>query len=97
MHRNPDLVPRADFRGDLRASVLASLGHDPGAGRSELDLARSCGGSRAQVRAALDNLEMTGKARRVRVEGRKRVGVGVEVGRSVTVDRGGGTLAGFRG
>jgi hypothetical protein len=56
MHRNPDLVPRADFRGDLRASVLASLGHDPGAGRSELDLARRSGGSRAQVRAALDNL-----------------------------------------
>jgi hypothetical protein len=95
MHRNPDLVPRADFRGDLRASVLASLGHDPGAGRSELDLARRSGGSRAQVRAALDNLEMTGKARRVRVEGRKRVGV--EVGRSVTVGRGGGTLAWFRG
>jgi hypothetical protein len=38
---------------------------------------------------------MTGKARRVRVEGRKRVGV--EVGRSVTVGRGGGTLAWFRG
>lgn len=66
MSRNPELIPRADFRGDLRASVLAALEHDSNAGRSELDLSRKCGGSRAQVRAALDNLELTGKALRFR-------------------------------
>jgi hypothetical protein len=61
---NPGLIPRADFRGDLRASVLAALQHDPGAGDSELALARAAGGSRAQVRKALDDLELTGRVRR---------------------------------
>jgi hypothetical protein len=69
---NPELVARADFRGDLRASVLAALRHDADAGHSELELARRAGGSRAQVRAALDNLELTGKARRIRVSQRHR-------------------------
>ena len=62
MRENPSLVARADLRGDLRASVLAALEHDADAGQSELDLARCSGGSRAQVRSALDNLELTGKA-----------------------------------
>jgi hypothetical protein len=72
MSQNPSLVMRADFRGDLRASVLAALEHDADAGRSELDLARQCGGSRAQVRSALDNLELTGKARRTRSDRERR-------------------------
>jgi hypothetical protein len=72
MSQNPGLVMRADFRGDLRASVLAALEHDADAGLSELDLARRCGGSRAQVRSALDNLEMTGKARRLRSDRDRR-------------------------
>jgi hypothetical protein len=72
MDRNPGLITRADFRGDLRASVLAALKHDAGAGLSELSLARTCGGSRAQVRSALDNLELTGKARRSRTEHDRR-------------------------
>jgi hypothetical protein len=75
MGRNPGLIMRADFRGDLRASVLAALGHDADAGRSELDLARRCGGSRAQVRNALDNLELTGKACRSRSRGDRRTRV----------------------
>jgi hypothetical protein len=33
MRENPGLVMRADFRGDLRASVLAALAHDRGARR----------------------------------------------------------------
>lgn len=66
MGRHPDFVIRADFKGDLRASVMASLWFDEGAGESELSLARACGGSRAQVRRALDNLEMTGKVSRRR-------------------------------
>mgnify|MGYP001334887765 CR=1 FL=1 len=61
MARNPELVLRADFRGDLRASIIASLKHDAGSGASELRLAAMAGGSRAQVRAALRNLEMTGR------------------------------------
>lgn len=72
MSQNPGLVMRADFRGDLRASVLAALEHDADAGLSELDLARRCGGSRAQVRSALDNLELTGKARRLRSDRDRR-------------------------
>jgi hypothetical protein len=72
MSQNPGLITRADFRGDLRASVLAALEHDADAGLSELELARRCGGSRAQVRSALDNLELTGKARRFRTDRERR-------------------------
>ncbi len=72
MSGNPSLVARADFRGDLRASIVAALEHDVDAGRSELDLARHCGGSRAQVRVALDNLELTGKAMRSRSASNRR-------------------------
>jgi hypothetical protein len=61
MARNPELILRADFRGDLRASIISSLRHDAEAGTSELRLAAMAGGSRAQVRAALRNLEMTGR------------------------------------
>ena len=61
MNRHPDLRLRADFRGDLRTSILAALQHDPGAGHSELELARLSGGSRTQVRSALRNLAMTGR------------------------------------
>ncbi len=57
--RHPELRTQADFRGDLRASILASLRHDPGSGSSELALARAAGGSRNQIRNALDNLELT--------------------------------------
>lgn len=69
MARHPSFITRADFRGDLRASILASLRFDDEAGRSELDLARAAGGSRAQVRSALRNLAMTGRIRIERTEG----------------------------
>jgi hypothetical protein len=86
MNQNPGLIMRADFRGDLRASVLAALEHDADAGTSELDLARRSGGSRAQVRCALDNLEMTGKARRTRSdrERRTRIYLGRSESRAIT-------------
>lgn len=86
MSQNPGLIMRADFRGDLRASVLAALEYDADAGLSELDLARRCGGSRAQVRSALDNLELTGKARRSRTdrERRTRISLGRLESRAVT-------------
>lgn len=79
MRRNPWLRLAADFRGDLRASVVAALRHDPEARESEVGLARAAGGSRAQVRNALANLELTGHAERVREPGvrRTRIGAGV--------------------
>lgn len=73
MKRHPDFVLRADFKGDLRASVMASLAFDDGAGDSELALARAAGGSRAQIRKALDNLEMTGRVRRHRSKAGSRI------------------------
>ncbi|MCA9304734.1 MAG: hypothetical protein KC996_11485 [Phycisphaerales bacterium] len=57
----PQLRTRADFRGDLRASILAALRHDEGAGHSESRLAQMAGGSRAQLRNALGNLRMTNR------------------------------------
>ncbi len=57
----PQLRTRADFRGDLRASILAALRHDLGAGTSESRLAALAGGSRTQIRSALRNLDITGR------------------------------------
>lgn len=70
---NPSFIPRADFQGDLRASILAALLHDPSSGESEMHVARCAGGSRAQVRAALANLELTGKVRCERGGKRTRI------------------------
>lgn len=61
MERHQSFMARADFRGDLRASVLAALRFDDGAGHSESALARLAGGSRSQVREALENLRLTGR------------------------------------
>jgi hypothetical protein len=72
MARNPTLRHRIDFRGDLRASILAALEHDDSAGASEIALAQACGGSRAQVRNALANLELSCRAERSRTPGAKR-------------------------
>src|SRR5690606_34836583 len=72
MAHNPELLTRAYLRGDLRASVLAALRYDSGAGESELALARMAGGSRAQVRSALDNPEMVGEIARTRPAGSRR-------------------------
>ena len=62
----------ADERADLVAideiHFFASA-----AGESELALARAAGGSRAQVRKALDNLEMTGRVHRHRSKAGTRI------------------------
>ena len=63
IERFPELRTRADFRGDLRASIIASLRYDPDSGQSESRLAQLAGGSRAQVRSALRNLELSGRVR----------------------------------
>ena len=72
MKHNPGLRLRADFRGDLRASVLAALEYDENAGESEVCLAQRSGGSRSQVRNALDNLELTLRVKRERIDGSRR-------------------------
>jgi hypothetical protein len=66
---SPELRLRADLQGDMRASVLAALHHEPDASRSELHLARLAGGSRSAVRAALDALELAGHVRVERTPG----------------------------
>lgn len=72
VHLNPMLLTRVDLKGDLRAGVLASLGAESAAGRSEMALARAAGGSRPQVRAAIRNLELSGKIERVKsADGRR--------------------------
>ena len=71
--RNRQFLTRADFRGDLRSSILASLRYDRGAGDSELALARSTGASRAQIRQDLDNLEVSCRVRRVSTGNRRRI------------------------
>lgn len=75
MDRHPDFVLRADVKGDLRASVLAALTFDDRAGDNELALSAAAGGSRAQVRKALDHLELTGRV----VRHRSKTGSRIEV------------------
>lgn len=54
---HPDFAIREQFNGDLRASVLASLWFDQGAGERETALAAACGGEVGEVRAAVADLE----------------------------------------
>jgi len=70
IERNAACRSRADFKGDLRASIMAALGNDPRAGESELSLARSCGATRSAVRQSLEDLERAGRIVR-EYEGRK--------------------------
>ena len=72
MARHPALRTRADFRGDLRASIMAALRHDADAGDSESRLAELAGGSRSQIRNAIENLQMTGRVVAQRAEGANR-------------------------
>jgi len=58
MNNSPDLRYRAIFRGNLRASILASLSADPETGSSESALALACGVTRKALREALDHLEL---------------------------------------
>ena len=70
MQRHPDFAIRAEFNGDLRASIMASLWSDEGAGESEAELARCCGGTVEEVRSVLPELERTERvARRDAVQG----------------------------
>lgn len=75
MAQNRGFATRADFRGDLRSSIVASLRYDADAGRSEFSLARMAGGSRSQVRNSLENLELTGRIARSPSRDARRTGV----------------------
>jgi hypothetical protein len=70
IQNNPSLQWRADFKGDLRASILAELDANPESGESESELARACGAARAAVVEAVDKLELSGRARRMREQNR---------------------------
>jgi DNA-binding GntR family transcriptional regulator len=62
MHANPK-----------SAGWFALDAFDEGACKGEFALARAAGGSRAQIRKALDNLEMTGRVRRNRSKAGTRI------------------------
>lgn len=64
---NPSLRFRADFRGDLRASILLFLNEDPRAGASVSELARRCLASRPAVLRAVEELELGGHIQRRRI------------------------------
>lgn len=71
---NPDLAFRADFRGDLRATILLALSDEDegqGAGSSVSELARRCGVTRTAISSALNDLELANRVRSV-YEGRVR-------------------------
>jgi hypothetical protein len=55
---NPGLAMRADFRGDLRASLLLCLGESADGRLTISQLARLCGASRLAVVHALEELEL---------------------------------------
>lgn len=56
--KHPEMQFRAEYFGDLRASVLAAVLHEPGARASELALQRAIGHSRSGIRDALLRLEL---------------------------------------
>jgi len=70
---NRSMRRRADFGGDLRASISAELDTNPAAARSESALAQSCGATRTAVRDALQRLEMAGWIIRQRQENRNTI------------------------
>jgi hypothetical protein len=64
---------RADFKGDLRASILAELDANPDSGASESALARACGATRAATIDAVGKLELSGRVSRQRKQNRLAV------------------------
>ena len=57
VQENPSLQQRADFRGDLRCTIMLVLQEDPDAAASVSELARRCHASRPAVVRALQDLE----------------------------------------
>jgi hypothetical protein len=70
IQHNRQMQWRADFKGDLRASILAELEANPRAGDSESELSRACGGTRAAIADALAKLESSGRITRRRERNR---------------------------
>jgi hypothetical protein len=73
VQKNRSMRLRADFKGDLRASILAELDVNPNSGESESELARACGATRAATIEALRRLELSGRIRRRRERNRSIV------------------------
>lgn len=72
INRYPILRTKAEYLGDLRASILSALKYDEGAGYSEGRLAECAGGSRAQVHSILRKLELTCRVETFKIEGANR-------------------------
>ncbi|MGA2439736.1 MAG: hypothetical protein ABSH08_02145 [Tepidisphaeraceae bacterium] len=70
---NPAMRWRGDYKGDLRASILAELDTNPDAASSESALARTCGATRTAVRDALRQLEMAGRVSQQRQNNRNTI------------------------
>lgn len=70
MRMNPEFRERAALKGDLRATIIEVLRHNPNAGKSEMELAKQTGANRTAVRDALQNLELMTRIRR-QVEGKR--------------------------
>lgn len=66
VRQNPSLAFRADFKGDLRATIILVLQAAPESGESVSELARQCGASRTAVVNALEDLELGQRIRRER-------------------------------
>ncbi|MGA3067619.1 MAG: hypothetical protein ABSF29_12320 [Tepidisphaeraceae bacterium] len=73
VEHNPSMRWRGDFKGGLRASILAELDAHPKSGRSESELARTCGATRTAIINAAKQLERSGKVRRQRHGKRREV------------------------
>ncbi|MGA2232755.1 MAG: hypothetical protein ABSH22_17790 [Tepidisphaeraceae bacterium] len=63
IEHNPSMRWRGDFKGDLRASVLAELEANAQSGASKSELARACGATRAATTKALESLKLSGRIR----------------------------------
>lgn len=70
IQHNAPFAVRERFAGDLRASIIETLRCTPGAGRSELELARHCSATRPALRAALARLAAAGVIERIRTGNR---------------------------
>lgn len=73
MKQNPTLKYRALFAGQLKASVLETITHDPQSADSEVALAKACGVTRKGLREAVEHLEFCQLVRRNYTAGKIKI------------------------